>query len=220
MYQAVEATTEGAQLWFTAYVFVLAVFCCELFVGVVIAGYSELQGISSPRMHWAFAPVFEECKLDERESLIEQLLKLAHKMRPCNQLHATILGHIQQSAELEFSRVGSCKIEPAPDSQVVAIDLNQARATSSTSAEGAAPEDELLPNMVNRFNLKPTQHSQCGELSSKRRSSVVKFKQEQPVAFVRTPDPSSDLRRPELGSIFTHQTTQPNYVRDSRLIRD
>jgi len=213
MYQAVEATTEGAQLWFTAYVFVLAVFCCELFVGVVIAGYSELQGISSTRMHWVFAPVFEECKHDERESLIEQLLKLAHKMRPCNQLQATILGHIQQSAELEFSRVGSCKIEQAPDSQVVAINLIQA-ATSSSSDEGATPEDELLPNMVNKLNLKPTQHSQYDELSSKRRSSIVKFKQEQPVAFVSTP--SSDLCRPELHSIFTHQISRGNSHSDGQ----
>ena len=211
MYQAVEATTEGAQLWFTAYVFVLAVFCCELFVGVVIAGYSELQCISSPRMHWVFAPVFEECKHEERNSLIEELLKLAHKMRPCNQLHATILRHIRESAGFEGTSVVNRKIEPAPDPQAVAINLNQARASSS-SAEGAAPELVELPNMVSRSKLKPIQKSEYRKVSSKRRSSIVKFKLEAELkpanlesAVQQSP---SALHAPKIQSIFKRQLSR------------
>jgi len=71
------------------------VFCCELFVGIVVAGYAEVQSISSPRMFAALAPALKECTDEKRNTLVLQLLKLTRKMRPCNELHAVIVEHIQ-----------------------------------------------------------------------------------------------------------------------------
>ena len=91
---AVTETTEGAQLWFTAYVFVMSVFCCELFVGVVIAGYTEVQSVTCSRMYHALALAFDQCSHAKRDALINQVLKLARKMRPCNQFYVSMLSEI------------------------------------------------------------------------------------------------------------------------------
>jgi len=128
----------------------------------------------------------------------------------------------------------------------VTINLNQARATFSSSAEGAAPEHEQLPNMVNTSNLKPIQNSQYDKLSSersaegaapeheqlsnmvnrfnlkpKRRSSIVKLTQEaqlQPAALESTLEQSlSELHRPELESILTHERSRANSHFDGKV---
>ena len=102
MFIAAEATTEAAQIWFTIYVFIIVVCCCELFVGVTIAGYAEVDSISSPRMFAVFAPALEECNIERRGTLVIQLLKMARKMHPCNKLLSVIADNIQvnnQSAE-------------------------------------------------------------------------------------------------------------------------
>ena len=98
MYEAAEVTTEASQIWFSIYVFIVTVFCCELFVGVVIGGYSEVSSISSPRMAAVLAPVYEEGNLSKRAALVHQLLRLARKIRPCHELDATILANIQRFA--------------------------------------------------------------------------------------------------------------------------
>ena len=59
MYEAAEATTEAAQLWFISYEFLISVLCSELFVGVVMAFYEEVQSITSPRIFNYLAPTFE-----------------------------------------------------------------------------------------------------------------------------------------------------------------
>ena len=43
MYEAAAVTTEASQLWFTAYDFLLTVFCNNLLVGVVMAQYAEVD---------------------------------------------------------------------------------------------------------------------------------------------------------------------------------
>jgi len=132
MWAAAEATTEGAQLWFTCYVFILAVFCCELFVGIVIAGYAEVQEIASPRLYWSLAPAFEECSSEQRGPLTDQLLKLARQMRPCNELHATMLGHIRDCEELQIDAL----VEPVSPSLEVAPEEDPPQRVNSKRVVG------------------------------------------------------------------------------------
>ena len=148
MYAAAEATTEGAQLWFTVYVFVISVFCCELFVGVVIAGYAEVQEVSSPRMYFVLAPAFEECSHEKRTALVKQALKLAREMRPYNELNAAILGHIQTRIKVEPGQA-ACLVNPAQSP----IMPNVRQPSFKNGDDFGDTEAESLPGMISEMDL-------------------------------------------------------------------
>ena len=50
MYQAVGATTEAAQLWFTLYALLAVLICMDLFVGVVMTQFDEVNSFISTRL--------------------------------------------------------------------------------------------------------------------------------------------------------------------------
>jgi len=50
MYQAVDATTEAAQLWFTLYALLAVLICMDLFVGVVMTQFDEVNSFISTRL--------------------------------------------------------------------------------------------------------------------------------------------------------------------------
>ena len=142
MFQAAEATTEAAQIWFTLYVFVISVFCCELFVGIVLASYNEVQSINSPRMFAALKPALEECTNAKRSILVTQLLKLTRKMWSCNDFHGVVIDHIQINKQTAKSPdpVTSSISQVAPAD----LDTEGSHSLSETTLElyeGSVPND-------------------------------------------------------------------------------
>ena len=51
MFACSAATTEAAQLWFIAYIFLLTLFGAELFVGLIVGLFEEINSIESSRLY-------------------------------------------------------------------------------------------------------------------------------------------------------------------------
>ena len=90
MLRAVAATTEAALVWFLSYIFLVTMFCCELFVGVIISEFVEIHSIESPRLFNALSPIFEFGPT-EREAVLAGLLQLNRKMQPYNRAFFAVL---------------------------------------------------------------------------------------------------------------------------------
>jgi hypothetical protein len=99
MFQARNDTTEGAQLWFTAYVFLMSVFCAELLVGVVMAQYMELETVKSPRLYPLFSPTFL-LGSSERVKVQSTMLELNSVMGVYNQVLAGLTGRRSHSQQM------------------------------------------------------------------------------------------------------------------------
>jgi len=94
MLRAAAATTEAALIWFLSYIVLVTMFCCELFVGVIISEFIEIHSIKSPRLFNALEPIFEFGPT-EREAVLGGLLQLNRKMQPYNRAFFAVLsdGH-------------------------------------------------------------------------------------------------------------------------------
>lgn len=110
MYEAAAVTTEASQLWFTAYVFLLTVFCNNLLVGVVMAQYAEVDTIESPRLYgllsssFGFGPQKQTKVMNAMLTLNHNLRKYDRVVRQSNGLDKTTL----RSTELEVSTDPPC----------------------------------------------------------------------------------------------------------------
>jgi len=65
-------------------------FCCELFVGVIISEFVEIHSIKSPRLFNALEPIFEFGPT-EREAVLAGLLQLNRSMKPYNRTYFALL---------------------------------------------------------------------------------------------------------------------------------
>jgi hypothetical protein len=90
MLRAAAATSEAALLWFLMFVFLFTMFCCELFVGVIISEFIEINSIKSPRLFNALEPIFEFGPT-EREAVLAGLLQLNRKMQAYNRAFVAVL---------------------------------------------------------------------------------------------------------------------------------
>jgi len=90
MLRAAAATTEAALIWFLMYILLVTMFCCELFVGVIISEFVEIHSIKSPRLFNALEPIFEFGPT-EREAVLAGLLQLNRKMQPYNRAFFAVL---------------------------------------------------------------------------------------------------------------------------------
>jgi hypothetical protein len=131
MLRSAAATTEAALLWFIAYVFLVMMFCCELFVGVIISEFLDIHSIQSPRLFNALEPIFEFGPT-EREAVLAGLLQLNRKMQPYNRAFFAVLdnGPVYGERQLPSSQVVAPKrllksvseLFPAVLSQLLAKD--------------------------------------------------------------------------------------------------
>lgn len=80
MYEAAAVTTEASQLWFTAYVFLLTVFCNNLLVGVVMAQYGEIDTVESPRLYTLLSTSFSFGPRKQTK-VMNAMLKLNYNLR-------------------------------------------------------------------------------------------------------------------------------------------
>jgi len=133
MLRATAATSEAALLWFFMYVFLGTMFCCELFVGVIISEFVEIHSIKSPRLFNALEPIFEFGPT-EREAVLAGLLSLNRKMQPYNRAFFAVLDnspssqkierHVPSSQDVAPKRLlkSASELFPAVLSQILAID--------------------------------------------------------------------------------------------------
>lgn len=90
MLRAAAATSEAAVIWFLTYIFLVTMFCCELFVGVIISEFLEIHSIKSPRLFNALEPIFEFGPT-EREAVLDGLLRLNRMLQPYNRCFFALL---------------------------------------------------------------------------------------------------------------------------------
>eukprot|EP00656_Telonema_subtile_P052056 TRINITY_DN7148_c0_g2_i1.p1 TRINITY_DN7148_c0_g2~~TRINITY_DN7148_c0_g2_i1.p1 ORF type:complete len:576 (-),score=141.01 TRINITY_DN7148_c0_g2_i1:230-1957(-) len=91
MYSTSDATTEASRFWFCSYIFLVGMLGGELFVGVIISLYNDVEQISSPRVFAVLEPVFREFSPEERDTLIQDMLELNAKTRCYNELFAQLI---------------------------------------------------------------------------------------------------------------------------------
>jgi hypothetical protein len=106
MFACSAATTEAAQLWFIVFVFLLTLFGAELFVGLIISLFDEINSIDSSRMYNVLWPTFS-LREQEREDVTTALLELNRRMRPHNRmladLECSVLNHSMSGDEGSLS---------------------------------------------------------------------------------------------------------------------
>ena len=89
MFACSAATTEAAQLWFIAYIFLLTLFGAELFVGLIVSLFEEINSLDSSRLYNILQSTFN-LREQEREDVVTALLELNRQMRPHNRLMADL----------------------------------------------------------------------------------------------------------------------------------
>merc|ERR1712196_157069 len=63
----------------------------ELFVGVIIALYKDVEAIKSPRVFSVLEPIFRDFSPQERDLLIRDMLELNHKTYSYNEIFQEIV---------------------------------------------------------------------------------------------------------------------------------
>lgn len=89
MAKAVAATTEGAQIYFTIFVFCVTLFCAELAVGIILTMLVAAMSIESPRLFSVLRHTFDLGE-SEQEEVTATLLDLNLKFKPHNKVFASV----------------------------------------------------------------------------------------------------------------------------------
>eukprot|EP00656_Telonema_subtile_P001592 TRINITY_DN10697_c0_g1_i1.p1 TRINITY_DN10697_c0_g1~~TRINITY_DN10697_c0_g1_i1.p1 ORF type:complete len:375 (-),score=80.56 TRINITY_DN10697_c0_g1_i1:61-1185(-) len=111
-------STEGAQIWFTIYVFLLTIFSSNLLVGVIMAQFLEVETIESPRLYTALEDIFAFTS-QEREEMLTSMLELNRKLNLYNREFALIAQPLSEdTSEVPLSDKDP-NMPPTPDALAV-----------------------------------------------------------------------------------------------------
>ena len=87
--RAAAATTEAAILWFYGYMFLISVFCSELFIGVIITQYVESTSFKSAKLAALLRPILDAGP-SECDAVLTGVLTLNRNCRPYELLYAAL----------------------------------------------------------------------------------------------------------------------------------
>ena len=85
MFGGGDATTEVARMWFMACIFIVTMLCSDLFVGVIVSLYGDVQSIKSSRLGAVFVKLLE-LPSQSRAGVTTSVLKLNREMGSISQL--------------------------------------------------------------------------------------------------------------------------------------
>ena len=113
MFGGGDATTEVARMWFMAYIFIVTMLCSDLFVGVIVSLYSDVQSIKSSRLGAVFVNLLE-LPSQSRAGVTTSVLKLNREMGSISQLITDIeVGDNQKWAYMKhMDRGRKCAADP------------------------------------------------------------------------------------------------------------